>query len=84
MRISQKQLEIQVEYLNKLVGYENFKHYTPNTFILDYAYGGVSLHKVLSKGGSVSDVFRCGHIPKKELYYRIIAFIDGVQAAQKQ
>ena len=48
---------------------------------LSYAYGGVCLHKMLSKGGAVADVFGCGHIPKRDLYNRMQARLDGIRAA---
>jgi hypothetical protein len=49
---------------------------------LSYAYGGVSLHRMSNTSGGVSDVFRCGHIPKRELADRMYAFMDGLDAAQ--
>mgnify|MGYP005857440173 CR=1 FL=1 len=52
----------------------------PGNYHLDHAYGGVCLHQMAPSGG-VEDVFRCGHVPKRELYERISAFIDGYQQA---
>jgi hypothetical protein len=46
---------------------------------LDGAYGGYSLNRMVSEGGGVSDVFRCGHVSKRELYNRMRAFIDGLE-----
>ena len=48
---------------------------------IDHAYGGVSLHQMLSEGGSVRDVFSCGHVPKRDLEGRIEAFLVGVQSS---
>jgi hypothetical protein len=42
------------------------------------AYGGVSLHRVCTDGGGIHDVFRCGHVKKKDLYYRMQAFLSGL------
>ena len=84
MRIYQKDLEAVAARLNKLIGIEEkVKYNTVGGFIIDHAYGGVSLHKIENGHGAVSDVFRCGHITKKELYYRINAFIDGIEYERK-
>ena len=48
------------------------------------AYGGVSLHRMLTDGGGVSDVFRCGHIPKRDLWERMRAFIDGLETERER
>jgi hypothetical protein len=45
---------------------------------LDGAYGGVSLHRMENEHGGVSDVFRCGHISKRDLYERMHAFLAGL------
>ena len=44
------------------------------------AYGGVALHRTMSEGGGVEDVFG-GHIPKRELYGLLRAFLAGLRAA---
>lgn len=48
---------------------------------LSFAYGGVSLHQMLSNGGGVRDVFRSGHITKRELANQMWAFIEGLETA---
>jgi len=48
---------------------------------LSGAYGGVSLHRMSNEGGGVSDVFRCGHVPKRELAEKMWAFLAGYEAA---
>ena len=47
---------------------------------LSGAYGGVALHRMSNECGGVSDVFGCGHMPKRELYGRMRAFLAGVDA----
>ena len=80
MRITERDLNILVNKLNSLVGInEDVKYNTVGAFEISHAYGGVSLHRILCKHGSVEDVFRCGHIPKKDLYYRINAFLNGIE-----
>lgn len=46
---------------------------------LDYAYGGVALHRIVSDGGGVSDIF-CGHHSKRELHARLTAYLMGLCA----
>ncbi len=49
---------------------------------LSHAYGGVSLHKMVGKGGGVTDVFGRGHMPKRELYDLMHAFLRGYDVAK--
>ena len=47
---------------------------------LSGAYGGVSLHKTMTTGGGVCDVFSCGHVTKRDLYNRMSAYLAGVSS----
>ena len=47
---------------------------------LDGAYGGYALHRMHGESGSVTDVLRIGHTPKKDLYHAMHAFIAGLEA----
>jgi hypothetical protein len=47
---------------------------------LSRAYGGFCLHRMVNEGGGVSDVFRCGHVPARDLANRMHAFLDGIEA----
>lgn len=47
---------------------------------LSRAYSGYSLHKMVTDGGVVSDVFGCGHVPARDLANRMHAFLDGIEA----
>jgi hypothetical protein len=58
----------------------------PGIYHLSGAYGGWSLHRSCELDGNgeshgVSDVFGCGHVPKRELYGRMQAFLAGLEAA---
>lgn len=60
----------------------------PGVFYVDGAYGGVALYRTcdLDEDGEshgVSDVFRAGHMPKRELYDRMQAFLDGIEHARR-
>jgi hypothetical protein len=92
-RITNKMLDARVKILNALMN-RALAPYTknddgtfqpnPGNFHISGAYGGVCLHEMSHEPGctGVSDVFRCGHIPKRELYNRINAFIDGIETAR--
>ncbi len=51
-------------------------------FHLDSAYGGHKLSRITNDAGGTTDITG-GYIPKRELYYRIHAYLDGVLAAQE-
>lgn len=82
MRITEKDLKIRVARLNKLVGFDNPKYSTIGAYCLDSAYGGVQLQQYVNNHGAVRDIFRCGFVPKRELYHLIGAFMDGMEARQ--
>ena len=85
MRITVTMLELQVNHLNKITGHNN-KPWTRSddnikanigTFYLDGAYGGYDVHEMVTENGGVKLVFGY-HMPKRELYNRLNAFIDGI------
>lgn len=56
----------------------------PNIYSISYAYGGAALHRNCDLDASgeshgISDVFG-HHMPKRELYERMQAFLRGVEA----
>ena len=66
MRIKQADLEVQVRRINAInkvkAGYG-----VEGCYYINYAYGGVALYKCTGNNGSVNDISRMGHVPKKEL-----------------
>ena len=52
-------------------------HHNPGCYHLAGAYGGWELVQ-MGKNGGVTDIFRSGYIPKKELHGLILAFIEGI------
>ena len=46
-------------------------------FHISASYGGYALHRIVS-GGGIADAFRRGHVPKRQLYEMIHAFIAGL------
>jgi len=86
MRVSKKMLENKVDQLNKITNspMQYFGDYDVNVghFCISGAYGGYELQRTCNNGGGVRTFFNTGHIPKKELYNLISAFIDGIELEQ--
>jgi hypothetical protein len=49
------------------------------TYVLDYCYGGVRLGQLCNESGGQRDITYRG--TKKETYYRMHAFLRGLEAA---
>tara|TARA_R100000008_G_scaffold79001_1_gene60386 strand:- start:600 stop:932 length:333 start_codon:yes stop_codon:yes gene_type:complete len=93
MRVSKKMLENKVDQLNKITNSPTeyyrteyspgnifkVRHTNKDHFCISGAYGGYELQRVCNDGGGVRTFFNTGHIPKKELYNLISAFIDGIE-----
>ncbi len=78
MRITEGFLKKQVCILNKAVGIENPEWNTIGAYRLNYENNGVTLHKIISKSGGVENVFRRGHMPKRELLELIFVYEIGI------
>ena len=52
-------------------------------FYIDGAYGGVALHEVVTESGGVRDVLSTGHVPKRELYEKMHAWLSGIEYARQ-
>ena len=92
-RTTNKELEALAEWINKITDspvacYEKDEtgKYQPQAgcYHISGAYGGVALHRMSMTPGctGVTDVFGCGHMPKKELAARMRSFIRGVEAVK--
>lgn len=87
MRITEKDLGILVDRLNKLTGspasyFGEDRKTNVGHFCLDWAYGGVQLQRVCNECGGVSVVFSCGYTTKRSLYDLIHAYIKGYELAK--
>ena len=93
MRITQNDLEAVCRRINRTVNGAELEVYTrdesglhqvPGAYQISYAYGGAALHRNCSVDGNgeshgISDIFG-GHMPKRELYDRMQAFLNGYEA----
>jgi hypothetical protein len=89
-RITEKQLQSVCDLINKetdspmqpWVKNSDGKHVAQiGNYHISGAYGGVCLHRMVNEAGGVSDVFYCGHVPKRELFNMMHAFLAGIAAA---
>tara|TARA_R110000803_G_scaffold40304_1_gene86909 strand:+ start:1133 stop:1435 length:303 start_codon:yes stop_codon:yes gene_type:complete len=95
-RITDKILEAKISRLNAAAGTPATPYVTagtpgqsdykitaqPGNYHLSGAYGGVSLCQMATEGGGTHDVFRCGHVPKRDLAARIDAYAAGFAAGK--
>ena len=91
MRISQNDLDRLVLTLNEITNNpinpwskDKTDKLTANigNYHIDCAYGGVALHKMCNEHGAINDIFG-GHIPKKELWYQMRAYLLGIQNTKR-
>lgn len=51
---------------------------------ISQAYGGYALHQMATDGGGVREPLYTGHVPARELYGKIHAFLMGYALAQSE
>ncbi len=95
-RITQKDLEIQVKRINKATNSPNGPYtrngkkgkreagFTANVgnYHLDYAYGGVTLVRMVTESGGITEISRNGFGTKRELYNWMGAFLTGINQSE--
>ncbi len=89
MKVNQKMLQDRIDYLNEITNNplktwerkDGHSICNIGNYCLDSAYGGHRLVKIINSGGGQTDI-TSGYISKKDLYYQINAFIDGVLSQQ--
>jgi len=57
---------------------------TIGMYYIDGAYGGWALHKMHNESGGISDPFSHGHMPARELYQLMWAYMEGLEEAAKR
>jgi hypothetical protein len=91
-RITIKTLKAIAERLNTMTnspmesytkGADDKYHANIGHFHISQAYGGYSLHRMVSEGGGVTDIFNCGHTSSRELADRMYAFMRGLEFAKQ-
>lgn len=85
-RITDKQLDALALWLNELTD-NPIQPYVDGTaqvgnYHISHCYGGVNLHQMANESGGVRDVISCGHVPKRELYNLIHAYIKGLNTKE--
>lgn len=73
--ITMANLEGAIKRLNALVGIDKPNGRTVGEYVLDGAYGGWKLTRLVSVGGGQSDISCGGFVSKRELWNQIQAII---------
>lgn len=90
-RITQAHLQALVDRLNRITnspaepytkGEDGRYHANIGNYHLSGAYGGVNLVRMHNENGGISCPINHGHVPKRELYNLLYAFIRGVETAK--
>ena len=91
MRVTKEMLKNKVDQLNSVTDsprkyFSDDGKFTVNIdhYCISGAYGGYELQRVCTNGGGVRTLLNTGHIPKKQLYNLINAFIDGYKLRAEQ
>ena len=82
-RITDKQLDSLCEHLNRITS-SPLKPWADGraavgNYHISHAYGGVCLMRHVNASGGVTCPIVHGHVPKRELYNLIYAFIKGLE-----
>lgn len=91
MRITVKDLEKRVDYLNELTNSPKTSYsekdgkMTANigNYHLSGAYGGYCVHRMCNEGGGVTTPIVSYHVPKRELFEKLCSFINGIEYAKR-
>lgn len=93
MRITDKMLDTLAARLNKLTG-SPAAAYTRDAdgrlranvgnYHVDHAYGGVCLHRMHNDAGGVTCPLAGGHVPKRQLWDMMHAYIAGIETAREE
>jgi hypothetical protein len=85
-RITKKLLVSRIDTINSILGMPETPYNRTNegfaanigNFHLSQAYGGYCVHRMCNENGGVSTPIWHGHIPAREAYERLSAFIAGL------
>lgn len=89
-RVTDRQLQALVDQINERTGSParpwrslgDGKGCAANVgnYHIDAGYGGVCLHRMANEAGGVTTPLTYGHVPKRELYGLLRAFLTGLEA----
>jgi len=85
-RITEKDLQAVCDRINRVTGNPLAAYARTETgckanvgnYHLSHAYGGVELQRMHNDGGGVTTPLHTGHVPKRELYNAMHAFLAGI------
>jgi hypothetical protein len=77
-RISKKDLNSLVDRINLI--FLKKDRYCLGAYDLSIANGGYALHQIVTLEGGELDVFSIGHVPARELFNLMNAFIIGLKS----
>lgn len=88
-RITRKHLDALVARINTVMGTpaEPYRRREDDSGVIanvgNYhisgAYGGWCLHQMVNEGGGVRSVFGVGHVPARQLYDQMQAYMRGIE-----
>jgi len=91
-RITLNSIQIRVDSLNEMMG-KNKDPYSKDkdgkmtanigNYHISQAYGGVCLHQMSNEAGGVRCPLMNSHVPKRELFEQLNAFIAGIAQGSK-
>lgn len=85
-RITNKNLDGVCAIINRVTGSPEAPYIDgvcqAGNYHISHAYGGVCLHRMSNTSGGVSDPLYCGYQTKRDLYYRMHAFLKGIEVEQ--
>jgi len=80
MRTTEKELQSLVQWLNKITNSPTDENGNQiGNYHLAFAYGGVTLHRIVNSGGGVSTPLGGGYFTKRELAAKLRSFIAGIE-----
>ena len=91
-RITKKMLESRVAYLNEITDspMESYHKDASGKFTsnighhyISFAYGGVSLERIVNPAGACQCPLGAYHRPKRELFDALCAYIDGIEQGKR-
>lgn len=91
-RITDKHLSALCERINKATGSpeaawgkraDGSNRANVGNYHVSHAYGGVCLHRMTNESGGVTTPLSYGHVPRRELYGLMRAYLQGLEDAQR-